>query len=154
MPRPALAPFLLVSLTVLLVAPACAYLACALRPGAGGSGRLDPVEDVQRAQQRKRELEREGRAIRARIQVREQATAELLAGRCTLPEAAAVFRDIDDQLPSGYRSLFEGDAEKRCRRVINWLQDQERATPEELARLDAELGEHLCRGDLKLPPPR
>ena len=59
---------------------------------------------------------------------------DLLAGRLTLPEAAARFRDLDREQPGfnwvAFRRTYpcDTDDERHCREVLAWVRCAERAT--------------------------
>jgi hypothetical protein len=155
----------------LLVAPALlvalvAVLLC-LAPHALRPLGLD-LEDLQaqyrRLHQSRRqgeELDRRREAVLRSIAVKEGVVAQLIAGRLTLPQAAARFRDLkaespDDDAPPG-PACDRGEGERLCRQVMgwadSWLADH---APERAgavaARLEAELRRLRDRtGTVRLP---
>jgi hypothetical protein len=58
--------------------------------------------------------------LAARGEAKERVTHDLLAGRLTLLEAAALFRSVNERLPLPPATPGESDAESLCRQVINW----------------------------------
>jgi hypothetical protein len=93
------------------------------------------------------------------------AVAELLARQLTLPEAAALFREIDRQPPKDSTRAGEvtfpglSEAERYCRLVISYAEVVlEEQSPQrkagEVARLEAELNALRDRdGEIRLPDP-
>ena len=99
-------------------------------------------------------------AIRERMGRKRQVVGEVIAGRLSLLEAAAVFRHLDAEGPSlpPIRARFpfcSSDDEAYCRSVVEYV--QEAAPPdqrEELAGgLRNELETHLRKGTLHLAEP-
>jgi hypothetical protein len=97
-----------------------------------------------------------------RLQAKRAVVSELLAGRLTLLEAAARFRDLDAGLPEFRDLLLQRYPDVPyevavCRQVIEQARSVPRVrTPEQeasiVARLEAELQAHLdCEGGLRLP---
>jgi hypothetical protein len=108
-----------------------------------------------------REVSEDVRAVTDRI-VRKQALAEeIIEGRMTLLEAAARFRALDEAPPRFHWEQFRrgypgaGDEERHCREAIGfvrtWLEARGYEPGSVVPRLEAELQEHLDRGDLRLP---
>jgi hypothetical protein len=82
-------------------------------------------EEIRCGKQREAELSR-GTGI-ARCAVREEVTQELLAGRLTLPEAAARFRALNAAAgpsvpPLGLWFAGATEEERLCRQVIAWTE--------------------------------
>src|SRR5262249_23603605 len=109
----------------------------------------------------KQDLERRNAAVIDRITAKDQVADEVIAGRLTLVEAAARFRDLNavpPDHPDPYRTTYPGgsDREKLCRQVISWVasatgraQAEARAL---VACLEAELEDLLGRhGTIELP---
>jgi hypothetical protein len=94
---------------------------------------------------------------------KQRLAGEVLAGRLTLLEAAARFRDLDDQPRTAggeaLRSTYPGasDEECQCRAVLQYvrvvLPDWPGAHPAAVKRLEAELRDLLEHGNLRLPGP-
>jgi hypothetical protein len=92
--------------------------------------------------------------------------ADVAAGRLTLLEAAAAFRDLNRQWPPfdwdrwrrilHYRYPGVSDEEALCRQVIDCtrtkLWEKQEEAEKAVRRLEAELDEHLRHGTLRLPP--
>jgi len=107
----------------------------------------------------------EGRfeAARLRILAKGQIADALVAGRLTLPEAAARLRDVDarslDFRPAVFERAYPGnsDDERYCRAAIGWaasrLHGRPDEAPEVVVRLERELDAYLRRGTLRLPAP-
>src|SRR5262249_62267097 len=111
------------------------------------------------AERAARLAEDDGAALR-RMAVKEEAAEEAAAGRLSLRETAARFRDSDAGVPESYRSAWRitvpggSEDERYCRQVllyVGWLVQQGDARAAALDRLQAELDEALARGDLRLP---
>jgi hypothetical protein len=85
----------------------------------------------------------------------------VIAGRLSLLEAAARFRDLDEQPPAARREVLRcaypgaSDDECRCRAVLQyvWVEARDRpgADPAVAKRLEAELRGLLGHGDVRLP---
>ena len=99
--------------------------------------------------------------VARRIQAKEVVAGDLATGRLTLVDAAARFRDLDEQPPRRNPEELGGarpgmtDDERHCRDVIAFLR-QMLLTPEDpdspvITRLEQELQDHLGRGNLRLP---
>ena len=93
---------------------------------------------------------------------KERAAEDALAGRLTLPEAAAVWRDLDAGMPPGqresWRLVTEGDTddERYCRLVLATAAQTAAGRPgaeAAVTRLRRQLEEALAAGDLRLPGP-
>jgi hypothetical protein len=98
-----------------------------------------------------------------RVQEKQRLAWELIEGRLSLPEAAARYRDLEEQQPSfnwrGFRCTCPGesDDERHCREVIVFVGVELQGRPETdlalVGRLEAELQARLGRGDFHLPGP-
>jgi hypothetical protein len=97
------------------------------------------------------ELERRRQIYLQRYSVKEHAVQDLLAGRLTLLQAAAQFRDLDKALPVTWapRIAATGSAEgeRLCRMIIwmakGWMEEHVPAAATDVtARLKAELEQH------------
>jgi hypothetical protein len=108
------------------------------------------------------ELDEKARGVVRRLYRKERVLQMHLAGRLTLLEAAAHFRNLDQQGPlfrwEQFREQFDGnsDDERHCREVIAFVRAALNATccpttQEKVQRLEAELRQHLRRGPLRLP---
>jgi hypothetical protein len=94
-------------------------------------------------------------------ELRHSIAGAVVSGDLTLWEAAACFRQVDTILPEdiapGRGPYRDGSEEERhCRHVIRFVRYslQARMLDEGLAvHLEAELGERVRRGDLRLPDP-
>jgi hypothetical protein len=81
----------------------------------------------------------------------------VLAGRLTLLQAAACFRDLNQQPPEFHWELFRAqtpgmsDDERHCRAVIDLIRLDRTVEAASVARLVQELEGHLRRGTLDLP---
>jgi hypothetical protein len=107
------------------------------------------------------ELERRRQIYLRRYSVKEHAVEDLLAGRLTLLQAAAQFRDLEKSLPVTWapRIAATGPAEgeRLCRLVIgtakSWMEEHVPAAAADMAaRLEAELERHRGPdGTVRLP---
>ena len=96
-----------------------------------------------------------------RIAVRDRAVRSLLAGRLTLLQAAAQFRDVEKEQPVTWGAPIEatgpGEGERLCRYVIamanGWMEEYVPAAAAGMtARLEAELEQHRgADGTVRLP---
>jgi hypothetical protein len=111
---------------------------------------------------RARNLEEQLRAARDRHAAKLRLTREVIEGQLPLLEAAARFQDLDRTLPGVPRAQFResysggSDDERYCRQVIAFVRvslwfDRPGGSTEVVDRLEAELRQHLARGDLRLP---
>src|SRR5690242_16865673 len=95
--------------------------------------------------------------IAARIEAKNRLAREVLAGRLSLPEAAAAFKALDAAGPAKARRCPSTtlDDEGLCRKVISWVEAI--APPgegeEAACRLEAELDERVRQDTLRLPDP-
>jgi hypothetical protein len=93
--------------------------------------------------------------VRRTLEGKTQITAELVAGRLTLPEAAAAFREWNETLDDGKGAwvapyVTPADQEAVCRNVIVWAAQSTESDPERQAavvgRLEEELRQFLHPG--------
>jgi hypothetical protein len=106
-------------------------------------------------------LHQKEQAAKRRIELKSALTRELIAGRTTLGEVAARFRDIDATHPASLEIIRanhpgRGDGERYCRTVIDHVASRLHQEPslaaEVTARLEADLNDRLSRpGDVELP---
>jgi hypothetical protein len=105
-------------------------------------------------------LDEEVLAAQLHAALRDEAAEDVVAGRLTLPEAAARFRRLDadasEEYRRGWRITMEGasDEERYCRQVIvrvGVVLGGRRDAPAVLRRLNRQLEQALARGDLRLP---
>jgi hypothetical protein len=99
-------------------------------------------------------------AIRHRLEAKDNLGLEVACGRLTLVEAAARFRDLDEQPPrfswEDFRRSHPGatEEERYCREVIKFvgrmLEARGVTDSPIVSRLEQELQAHLERGDLRL----
>jgi hypothetical protein len=152
---PGIRPLELVGVAVLV--GALALLACSLR-----DGEIHPGEPtVSSEEARLAEMEERLQAIAQRVKRRQRVTDELVAGRLTLLEAAALFRALDRAPPAFNWDIFRlytpgnSDDERHCHEVIAWVYLTLRVTDQCKAEalrqdLDRQLGEHQRLGPLRL----
>ena len=103
------------------------------------------------------------RDILRRALEKDRLAGEVIEGRLSLVDAAARYRDLDEQPPpfswSNFRSAYPGDSddERHCRAVIVFvraeLASRPGADPAVVGRLEAELHDLLNRGEIRLPRP-
>jgi hypothetical protein len=120
-------------------------------------------EQIRRGEQESADLDARCREITARVLAREAVIRDLRAGRLTLAQAAARFRDIngpDGKAPLEVAGRFGGatEEERLCRQVIAWAEVVARyespGAAEPMRRgLEAELAALLARnsGVIRLP---
>lgn len=154
----------------ILAALACALAVCVryAAPSLATDLGLDvwSVTEIQGQMQKDRarfeELDQQGEAVRRRIAVKAALAADLIAGRATLWEVAARFRDLNTarpDYPEFIRRSYRGasDEERQCRNVIEHVEAlMDAAGPslrrEMVAQLERELQERLDRdGRIDLP---
>ena len=109
---------------------------------------------------RDEQLDEALQAAQGRSMAKAALAQEAAAGRLSLFDAAARFRDLDagttEDYRRGWRHLAEGasDEERYCRQVIGYatlaLRDRSDG-PDLIGRLRAQLDEALSRRDLRLP---
>jgi hypothetical protein len=118
------------------------------------------VDTLERQMQLDERLEGEVQATLRRAAAKEEVAGEAVAGRLTLFEAAARFRDLDADVTEdyrrGWRHLNEGssDEERYCRQVLAYAEVALRDRTDDqtvLERLEAQLDQALARGGLCLP---
>ncbi len=125
--------------------------------GAGGA----PYRVVAAEARRLEKLEREQRETERAQRGREEVMDALVAGRCSLPEAAAAFwewnRSMSNFKWENFRRAFPAatEGERCCRHVIRHvacrLEEEPDGGAAVLRRLEAELEECLRRGPVLLP---
>lgn len=117
---------------------------------------LDAQADLQHEDEHRARLEAEGQDVLYRIAVKRQVVEEVIAGRLSLPEAAAWFRELNGAYSihlSVLRRQHPGlsDDEILYRNVIDFVDSHLERRPEEsavvLARLEAELTAWQCGRD-------
>jgi hypothetical protein len=153
----------------LCVALAVSALAAVLTlfPGQAGSLGLDfwnvpaALDSLQQAVQLDEQLDDQIQAAGERSAAKNEVAEDVAAGRLTLLEGAARFRDLDasaaESYRQGWRRLAQGasDDERYCRQVLGYLAAVLRDRPDGGAavrgRLEAELQRRLERGELRLP---
>jgi hypothetical protein len=154
------------ALSLVLVASALAALP--RFPGLAAAVGLDGwdvptlLDVISREARLAEQLDEHERATWRRMALKDEVAADAIAGRLTLFEAAARFRDLDADAPEAYRGAWrrsmagDSDPERYCRQVIGYaaavLQDPtgEAAVLQDLT---AQLDQALARGDLRLPDP-
>ena len=109
------------------------------------------------------ELQRETERDIGRVTAKAGAVQDVLEGRLTLWQAAALFRALEVDAPERNRQLIARhvpaatDEERCCREVIAWVIVVEEREPDGgrgvARRLAAELQDALRRGRLSLPDP-
>jgi hypothetical protein len=119
-----------------------------------------PAEQATRAGQEAEQLERRQQALLRLVAARRQVAADVIAGRLTLLEAAARFRDLNAETPAfeDCNRIYPGNSpeERFCRLVIDQVESEMEEEPEQAAelrrRLEAELRQHLGSGGaIRLP---
>jgi hypothetical protein len=110
---------------------------------------------------RTEELERRRQLLLRRYVAKEQAVRELLAGRLTLLQAAARFRDAEAAVPVGWGPPCTDSGptkgKRLCWDVITWArgwlaENQPAQATEVITRLEAELQQHRAEyGVVELP---
>jgi hypothetical protein len=122
---------------------------------AGSVGRPEP--DLLEEARLNEELRTKSVALLARAFHKQAAADDVLAGRLTLLQAAARFRDLNRQPPEFHWELFRAqtpgmsDDERHCRAVIDLIRRDRTVESAAIARLEQELEGHLRRGTLDLP---
>ncbi len=113
-------------------------------------------------QQRNAEIANRNEIVRERIFAQYEITNNVIAGRLTLFEAAAAFRDVRERTKVYVNRAvtnFPGDTleERQCRQVISWVRSElSTVSPDEgellVEQLEAELQEHKRQhGTVRLP---
>jgi|SRR5262245_3420234 len=143
----------LVSLFCVVAAASWFAISGGFRPGPGEGPGEAAVFESDLMDHGKR-LDAEVAALQRRIREREQIAAEVVAGRLSLPEAAARFRALQppgppSPVPRGGPLADASDEEWQCRLVIDIvgfvLRSHRLSANETVARLEAELRDHLAR---------
>jgi hypothetical protein len=118
-----------------------------------------PGPSLEEERRHHEELQEKCKTSVARCFAKDAVAAKVLAGRLTLLEAAARFRDLDRGPPAFDWEHFRAgtpnmsDEERHCREVINRVAS---TWPDEAAvvvRLERELEKHRRHGTLHLPEP-
>jgi hypothetical protein len=143
------------------VAPGLLVCALLWAPGLGQDFWREPLRSMAEEQARGEKLDASLAAARRQQAAKRAILADVTAGRLTLPEAAARFRDVDRQSPwffwDGFRlNPGASDDERHCREVITQLRAtmaEFPATEGAARRLEAELEELLRRDTLRLLAP-
>jgi hypothetical protein len=133
-----------------------ALAACALVPAVSGGPGFWAVPDSQAPDDHCRDILR-------RVLEKDRLAGEVIEGRLSLAEAAARYRDLDEQSPEfrwrEFRESHPGasDDERHCRAVIGFvraeLPGRPGGDPALVGRLETELLDLLGRGDFRLPRP-
>jgi hypothetical protein len=130
--------------------------------GPGSGSIVDAMNNLARLEQENAELDRVS-AMLLRIQhSKAEVTSDVIAGRVSLPAAAARFRASTAELPAPRRGKLEdiyagsSDGERECRRVIAFIRAALSGEPARrdlvVARLESELRDCLQGdGSLRLP---
>jgi hypothetical protein len=147
--------FLLVGVTVLV-------WALALLAWSSWKGTILPgEEDASPEEARQAALEQKFQGITQRARRKQRVAEEVLAGRLTLLEAAALFRALDHGPPEFHWGRFraswpgKNDDERHCQEAIHWvylaLRDTNPGNAEALRQdLNTQLSEHQRLGPLRL----
>jgi len=117
--------------------------------------------DIEEKSPTDEELEHRRQIYLQRYSVKEHAVQDLLAGRLTLLQAAAQFRDVEKSLPVTWAprvaATGPADGERLCRMVVatakSWMEENVPAAAAHMtARLAAELEQHRGPdGTVRLP---
>src|SRR6266849_2254012 len=119
---------------------------------AGEIGQLpDIFSQIAAAEQLGVELEDKSAALHRANATKLDVAREVLAGRMTLADAVACYRDIHEHLPLAWETIrrnYPGntDEERWCLNVLSWAQSAAGDQPDQLetlARLDAESRRYL-----------
>jgi hypothetical protein len=112
----------------------------------------DLLRTIDQNRAREDRLAAELAAAQDQVRVRREIIIDLLAGRISLPEGVRRFRESDETSPyfdrSDFRRSFPGatDAERHCRKMIEFVRNQAAFLPVEAQgmadRLEAELPRH------------
>jgi hypothetical protein len=115
------------------------------------------AEEAERTERLQREQRETDAALRGRAAVLD----DVIAGRCSLPEAAARFWELNRSMSAfhweNFRRAYPGatNGERCCRHVIQHvvsrLEDEPNRREAVVGRLKAELAECLRRGPIRLP---
>jgi hypothetical protein len=119
---------------------------------AGDIGQLpDILSQLAADEQLGAELEDKSAALHKANEIKQDVARAVLAGRMTLAEAVACYRDIHEHLPLAWETIrkhYPGDTdeERWCRNVLSWVQSEAGDQPDQLealARLEAESRHYL-----------
>jgi hypothetical protein len=152
---PGARPLLLVGVAVLVGA-----LALLARSSWKGDV-LPDGQNISSEEARQADLDQKIQLVSLRLKRKQRVTDEMLAGRLTLLEAAALFHALDLAPPAfnwdNFRISGPGnsDDERHCQEVIDWVTrtvgGTDRCEAEALRQdLDRQLSEHQRRGPLRL----
>ena len=125
-----------------------------------GPGLGDLADSMQQQDRRRARLNRCSDEIRRCIDGKAKVIDELQAGRLTLLQAAASFRELQDAVEEynwyEFYRLYQGstDEERFCRAVIFFAQEEENVSTPFVRQLEAALQVHLQEGSLRFPTPR
>jgi hypothetical protein len=129
--------------------------------GRGAGGRATPYRAVAEALDRLGKLDRERKETDVANRRREEVLGAVIEGRCSLPEAAAHFGELNRSMSGfhweNFRRFYPGasDGERYCRQVIRHVACRLEGRPDQgeavVRRLEAELEECLRRGPVRLP---
>jgi hypothetical protein len=142
----------------------CAACASATSEGPDSQARPAALSELPQIIEDGQQLDDQLKLSMQRHEAKESIIAEVIAGRLTLLEAAAQFRDLDARWPSAKHWLEQRFPSMSfelalCRRIIEQVRDELRLrAPDQVkcvvSRLEEELAEHLRRhGKICLPAP-
>jgi hypothetical protein len=146
-------------LAVLVLLPTVLYVLCCLPANLCDATASSKELAAQEERQVKLDLDRQ--VFQGTPARRAKVLDDMVEGQCSLLEAAACFRDLNQSTPhfpwEHFRRTFPGatDEERHCRQVIELLRWRLEVCPDDrtpaIRRLETELEEHLRRGPLHLP---
>ncbi|HZY87597.1 MAG TPA: hypothetical protein VFE78_22350 [Gemmataceae bacterium] len=127
----------------------------------GPWGRTTPYRAVAEEAERLQNLEREREETFVALRRRAEVMDAVIEGRCSLPEAAADFWELNRSMSAfhweNFRRFYPGatEGERCCRHVIRHVACRLEDAPDRgeavVRRLEAELEECLRRGPVRLP---